>query len=37
MDSIIETNTRLREKIEVPEHPKKKTKVPNEPKVECSL
>ena len=41
MDSVIETNTRLREKIEVlekpaPEHPKKKTKVPKEPKVECS-
>ena len=39
--SVIETNTRLREKIEVlekpaPEHPKKKTKVPKEPKVECS-
>ena len=41
MDSVIETNTRLREKIEVlekpvPEHPKKKTKVPKEPKVGCS-
>ena len=41
MDSVIETNTRLREKIEVlekpvPEHPKKKTKVPKEPKVVCS-
>jgi len=44
MDSVIETNTLLREKIEkienmekvVPEQGKKKTKVPKEPKVECS-
>lgn len=44
MDSVIETNTLLREKIEkienmekvVPEQGNKKTKVPKEPKVECS-
>lgn len=41
MDSVIETNTFLREKIEhmekvVPEHGKKKVKVPKEPKIECS-
>jgi len=41
MDLVIETNTLLRDKIEhiektVPEHGKKKTKVPKEPKIECS-
>ena len=40
MDSVIETNTLLRDKIEHMEKPKpitkKSSKVPKEPKIECS-